>query len=82
MPADMPGRVAAGRGMLDLDDVGAQCSEQHGAVGCRTVLLDGDHPHARERFHHEALRFSHCRAMIRRCISLVPSPMQVSGASR
>ena len=29
-----------------------------------------------------AFRAIHCRAMIMRCISLVPSPMQVSGASR
>ena len=67
--------------MLDLDDLRAELGQEHGAVGRRAVLLDGDHPHARERLH-GMLRFSHCRAMIRRCISFVPSPMQVNGASR
>ncbi len=82
MRADVTRRVAAGCPVLDLDHIGSELRQEHGAVGCRAILLDGDHPHAGERLHAEALRLSHCLAMIRRCISLVPSPMQVSGASR
>jgi hypothetical protein len=82
MRADVSRRVAAGGRMLDLDHIGSELGQKHRAVGCRPILLDGEHPHACERPHGSALRLSHCLAMIRRCISLVPSPMQVSGASR
>ena len=51
-------------------------------VGTGAELLEGEDAHAFERLHAPALRLIHCFAMIRRCISLVPSPMQVSGASR
>ncbi len=80
--ADMARSVAAGRGIFDLDHLGAEISQQHRAVRAGAELLEGEDAHSLQRFHAPAFRFSHCRAMIRRCISLVPSPMQVSGASR
>ena len=51
----------------------------------KSVALDiktADGRAAFERLHVPELRLIHCFAMISRCISLVPSPMQVSGASR
>ncbi len=74
--------VAAGRGILDLDHLGAEVGEQHRGIGTGAELLEGEDANSLERLHAPSLRFIHCRAMIRRCISLVPSPMQVSGASR
>src|ERR1041384_4303665 len=80
--ADMARSVAAGRGVLDLDHLRAEICKQHRRVGTGAELLEGEDPNSLQRFHAPALRFSHCLAMIRRCISLVPSPMHVSGASR
>ena len=68
--------------VLDLDHLGAEVGEQHRAVGPGAELLEGEHADAVERLHALLLRLIHCLAMIMRCISLVPSPMQVSGASR
>ena len=80
--ADMPRRIAVGR--LDLDHLGAQLGQEHGAVGTGAELLQRQDAHALERLgvHRMAFRLTHWRAMMMRCISLVPSPMQVSGASR
>ena len=82
MRPDAPGRIPAGFGVLDLEDLGAELGEQHGAVGRRAILLDGDDAQIGQGFHQTGFRLMSCLAMIRRCISLVPSPMQVSGASR
>ena len=70
--------------MSDLDDLRAQLGQKHGAVRSGAKLLQRQHPHAVKRFgnHVMLFRLIHCRAMMMRCISLVPSPMQVSGASR
>ena len=39
---DMAAHLAAGLVVLDLDDVGAEVGEVHGAEGGRAVLFDGD----------------------------------------
>ena len=84
--------LAAGLVVLDLDDVGAEVGEVHGAEGGRAVLLDGDDGEPFQRpdrgrrraslVAHAGLRSISWRAMISRWISLVPSPMQSKGASR
>ena len=80
--ADVARGIAAGFGVLDLDHLGAEVGEQHRGIGTGAELLEGEDANAFERLHALLLRLIHCLAMIRRCISLVPSPMQVSGASR
>ncbi len=69
---------------LDLDHFGAELGQEHRAVGAGAELLQCQDANTFERFgaHTTAFRLTHCRAMMMRCISLVPSPMQVSGASR
>ena len=84
---DVARGIAVGR--LDLDHLGAELGQEHRAVGAGAELLQRQDANARERLrrrswaaHSSACRLIHCRAMMMRCISLVPSPMQVSGASR
>ncbi len=79
---DVARDVAAVVGILDLDDLGALVGEKHGAEGAGAVLLDGEHANALERQGHAGFRSTSCLAMMMRCISLVPSPMASSGASR
>ncbi len=76
--------VAALRRVLDLDDLGALVGQEHGAERPGAVPLDGQHPDPFERQHgrYTGFRSTSCRAMMRRCSSLVPSPMASSGASR
>ena len=71
-------------GVLDLDHLGAQLGQEHGAVGPGAELLEGQDADALESGCHvmPGSVLIHCLAMMMRCISLVPSPMQVSGASR
>jgi hypothetical protein len=80
--ADLARRIALGR--LDLDHLGAELGQEHGAVRAGTELLQRQDSNSLEGFcaHSSACRLIHWRAMMMRCISLVPSPMQVSGASR
>src|SRR5262249_9150158 len=82
MRADVARRIALRR--LDLDHLRAQLGQEHRAVRPGAELLQGEDPYALQRFsgHTMTFRLIHCRAMMMRCISLVPSPMQVSGASR
>ena len=85
--ADMATRVEAARGIalggvLDLDHLGAEVGEEHGAVGARAEVLEGQHPVAGERQIHAGCLSTSWRDMMTRCISLVPSPMHISGASR
>src|SRR5262249_50703868 len=80
--AHMARGIAAGRGVLDLDDLGTEVGQKHRAVGTGAELLNSDDAYAFERFHGIGFRLIHCRAMMMRCISLVPSPMHMSGASR
>ena len=65
-----------------LMTLGAEVGEQHGAVRCGAELLDRYDAHALEWLHTSGFLLMNCFAMMMRCISLVPSPMQVSGASR
>ncbi len=85
--ADLARGIALGR--FDLDHLGAQLGQEHGAVGPGAELFQGQDADALEgpsrgrlSAHSSACRLIHCLAMMMRCISLVPSPMQVSGASR
>ena len=80
--ADVARGVAPGLGVLDLDHLGAEIGQEHRAVGPRAELLDRDNANAFQRLHATGFLLIHCLAMMMRCISLVPSPMQVSGASR
>src|SRR6185437_16789415 len=78
-------RVAADRGILDLDDLRAQIGEDHRPVGTRPELLQRQNARPGQRLgcaHVTGFCLIHWRAMMIRWISLVPSPMQVSGASR
>src|SRR6185436_5236525 len=80
---DLARRIAVRR--LDLDHLGTKLGHEHRAVWPGAKLFQRQDPDAREWLgvaHADAFRRVHWRAMIRRCISLVPSPMQVSGASR
>src|SRR5438128_1200174 len=79
---DMARRIAIRR--LDLDDFGTQLGQEHGAVRTGAELLEREDTDALQRLgvHATAFRLTHWRAMMSRCISLVPSPMQVRGASR
>ena len=79
---DRAGDVAAAGRMLDLDHVGAEVGQELRAIGPRAVVLDGQDPHAPEQFHQTGLRSISWRAITIRCISLVPSPMHIRGASR
>src|SRR6185437_13022023 len=79
---DAARHVAALGGVLDLDDLGAQIGELHRAIGSGAVLLDGDDAHAPKRRHQMRFRSTSWRAMMMRCISLVPSPITSKGASR
>src|SRR4030095_12128160 len=65
-------------GRLDLDHLCAEFGQEHGTVGPGAELLQREHANARERLgtHSSACRLIHWRAMMMRCISLVPSPMQ------
>ena len=75
-------RARALRGLCHVYHVRGHLARS-GELGAE--LLERQNPNASERFgaaHVDAFRRVHWRAMIRRCISLVPSPMQVSGASR
>ena len=90
--------IAALGAVLDLDDLGAEVREVHRAEGSRAERLEGEHPQPGERQggrgrpgvacsrallrHHTGFRSMSWRAMMMRCISLVPSPMHISGASR
>ena len=68
--------------VLDLDHLGAEVGDEHRGVGPRAKLLDGEEAHPFQRFHATGFRLIHCLAMMMRCISLVPSPMHMRGASR
>ena len=80
--ANAPARIAAGSGVLDLDDVGAKIGQEHGSVRRGAELLQRQHPQALQRLHCTGFRLMSCLAMMILCISLVPSPMHMSGASR
>ena len=78
--------IAALFAVLDLDDVGTEIGEVHGAERSGAERLEGQHTNAFQgqvrRVHQIGFRSISCRAMIMRCISFVPSPMHISGASR
>ena len=78
--------IAAFRRVFDFDDLGAEIGEQHAAERPGAILLDRQHRHAiqrqRPRIHQMRFRSIRRRAMTRRWISLVPSPITSSGASR
>ena len=80
--AEVADRVATGR--LELDHVGALIAEDHRAERPRHVRRDVEHLDAAERKCHRASSASarSRRAITMRWISLVPSPMHSSGASR
>ncbi len=71
------------RRRLDLDHLGPQLRQELRPVRPRAILLGRKDSEAGEgQFRHAGFRFTHCRAMMMRCISLVPSPMHISSASR
>src|SRR6266581_6811853 len=77
----LAGRVAADRRIFDLDDFGSKVSKEHGAVRGGSKLLHRDDAYAMKGHHATGFLLISCLAMMIRCISLVPSPIQVSGAS-
>ena len=74
--------IAALGGVLDLDHVGAEIREVARGVRAGSPVFGGDDAQPFERKRHTGFLATSCRAMIIRCISLVPSPMHKSGASR
>ena len=82
--ADGAGHVAAVARVFDLDDLGALVGQEHGAERPGPVLLHRKHADSLERQHggYTGFRAMSCFAMIRRCNSLVPSPIASNGASR
>src|SRR5262249_10743156 len=80
--SDRAADVAAVVKILDLDDLGAEVGEVLGAERPRPILLDRDDPDAGKRQAHARFLSISCLAMMMRCISLVPSPITSSGASR
>jgi hypothetical protein len=76
--------VAALFAALDLDDLGAEVGEVHRAERAGAEVLEGEYAEAQERQGgtHTGFLSTSWRAMMMRCISLVPSPMHMSGASR
>ena len=85
-------RTHAARGIatllaiLDLDDIGAEIGQIHRAEGARAERLERQDADTLQRqvgrVHQIGFRSISWRAMIMRCISFVPSPMHISGASR
>src|SRR5690606_17878010 len=80
--AHMAAHIAGFRDILDLDDFRTEVGELQRAEGTGTVRLNRDEAEASEGEHHAGFRCTSWRAMMMRCNSLVPSPMQSSGASR
>src|SRR6185295_7846521 len=74
--------IAAARALLDLDDFGAEVGEVRGAERSGAVHLHREDAHSLQGRHQAGFRAISCLAMMMRCISLVPSPMHMSGASR
>ena len=74
--------IAPGRAVFDLDDLRPQIRKVHGPVGRRAELFQRQDAQPLQRLHQTGFRLMCCLAMIMRCISLVPSPMHNSGASR
>src|ERR1700691_68300 len=76
------GRVTPARGVFDLDDISTEVGEKGRSVRTGAKLFDRKDTQTLERLHATLFLLIHCFAMIMRCISLVPSPMQVRGAWR
>src|ERR1700722_1108339 len=74
--------IAPARGVFDLDDFSPEVSEKGGSVRTRTILFDRKDAQTFERLCATLFLLIHCFAMMMRCISLVPWPMHVRGASR
>ena len=51
MGRDVPADIAAGRGILDLDDLRAEVGKLEAAERACPVLLDRDDAHIGKRFH-------------------------------
>jgi hypothetical protein len=81
-PVIAAGEVASARS-LDLDHARAEVGELPGGERRGDGLLQGDDEDAVKRMPHQ-MRFLliSWRVMTSRCISLVPSPTIISGASR
>src|SRR5262245_59357541 len=79
--AGFAGRVAAYSCVLDFDDFCAEIGQQHRSIRSRAELFDRDNPHSAEGIH-TGFRLMNCLEIMIRCISFVPSPIQVRGASR
>jgi len=83
MRPDIAPDVAAVLEVLDLDDFRAEVGKVLGAERARAVLLDrNDAQSGKRKTGHSGFLAMSCLAMMMRCISLVPSPMISSGASR
>ena len=78
----LAGRIAARSSVLDFNDFRTKIGQQHRSIGPCAELFDRDDPQSAEGLHVAGFRFMNCLEMMIRCISLVPSPMQVKGASR
>src|SRR5690606_18583452 len=74
--------VAAVVRVLYLDHFGAQVGQMLRAERPRAILLYRDDAQSCQRQAHMRFLSTSCRAMMMRCISLVPSPITSSGASR
>jgi hypothetical protein len=79
--AGLAGRIAANSCVLDFDDFRAEIGQQHRSIRSRAELFDRDNPHSAEGLH-AGFRLMNCLKIMIRCISFVPSPMHVRGASR
>ena len=75
-------RITAGSRVFDFDDLCAKIGQQHRSIRSSAELFDRDNPQSAERLHAAGFRFMYCLEIMIRCISFVPSPMQVKGASR
>ena len=82
MRPHVAGDVAPCFSVLDFDQICSQVGQKTSTIGSGTILFDGDDPQTLERKAHTGFLSTNCRAMIMRCISLVPSPMHINGASR
>ena len=75
--------IAAGFAVFNLDDLGAKIRQIQRTERTRTEVLEGEYAVPAERLAvHSGFRAASWRAMMIRCISLVPSPMHISGESR
>jgi len=76
------GGVPALRAVLDLDHLGPEVGEVQRAKRRGPEVLESQDPVAGRGQRHAGFLSTSWREMMTRCISFVPSPMHMSGASR